>query len=450
MFYLRETAFKKGINIFLIFIVIQPILDVLTSFSLHYLPTNVTIGIVVRFMFMVIALLYICLYKKSKLKQLAIAYIGIAAFIILLSFSFGMLLKPNFSLFLELQFYAKGFYFLGMFSSYVLVFHRITNFKTEQFLHPIVIAMVIIGTVFVVATLTNTGFDTYRYMKAGTKGWFHAGNEIGAVIAIGLPLVLLYAIRKVQSISQVYYWIPSFLIIYASIMIGTKVAYLALVYSIGITFMVQIISYIKNREFSTKLNLSFVTVLLAVVLILSPMMPAFSNTGIHIQDLEKRQEQEASLEEAEVIVSQNQDNHETNKVVKLLLSGRQIFLKDMHRMYMDAPFVQKIFGMGYAGRYTDKPKLIEMDFFDLFYSYGVMGSFLFLLPLFYGAFLILKRDSRKSISIIDLVLISSSLLLGLGIAFIAGHVLFAPSVNIYIAVLLAYIHKRFNSDTDLI
>lgn len=214
--------------------------------------------------------------------------------------------------------------------------------------------------------------------------------------------------------------------------------------------MVQIISYIKNREFSTKLNLSFVTVLLAVVLILSPMMPAFSNTGIHIQDLEKRQEQEASLEEAEVIVSQNQDNHETNKVVKLLLSGRQIFLKDMHRMYMDAPFVQKIFGMGYAGRYTDKPKLIEMDFFDLFYSYGVMGSFLFLLPLFYGAFLILKRDSRKSISIIDLVLISSSLLLGLGIAFIAGHVLFAPSVNIYIAVLLAYIHKRFNSDTDLI
>ena len=46
---------------------------------------------------------------------------------------------------------------------------------------------------------------------------------------------------------------------------------------------------------------------------------------------------------------------------------------------------QKLFGMGYASNYSDQPKTIEIDYLDLFFSTGILGSILYFLPLLYFA-----------------------------------------------------------------
>lgn len=64
------TKLKQTANYFphflLLFIVFQPILDLLTSFSIYVLHMSATVGIVVRFAFMLLALGYLLLHHKQQ------------------------------------------------------------------------------------------------------------------------------------------------------------------------------------------------------------------------------------------------------------------------------------------------------------------------------------------------------------------------------------------------
>ncbi len=64
------TKLKQTDNSFshflLLFIVFQPILDLLTSFSIYVLHMSATVGIVVRFAFMLLALGYLLLHHKQQ------------------------------------------------------------------------------------------------------------------------------------------------------------------------------------------------------------------------------------------------------------------------------------------------------------------------------------------------------------------------------------------------
>ena len=64
------TKLKQTDNYFphflLLFIMFQPILDLLTSFSIYILHMSATVGIVVRFAFMLLALGYLLLHHKQQ------------------------------------------------------------------------------------------------------------------------------------------------------------------------------------------------------------------------------------------------------------------------------------------------------------------------------------------------------------------------------------------------
>ena len=62
------------------------------------------------------------------------------------------------------------------------------------------------------------------------------------------PIVVLYSVHKTTSFSKVYYWIPTVLAMYASIMIGTKVGYGAIVITLGIALFFLFIEYMMHRK----------------------------------------------------------------------------------------------------------------------------------------------------------------------------------------------------------
>ena len=101
--------------------------------------------------------------------------------------------------------------------------------------------------------------------------------------------------------------------------------------------------------------------------------------------------------------------------------------------------------MGYAGNYTDKIKLIEMDFHDLFFAFGIVGFLIYLIPLLYfGIKLFIRMITNfKKIMKVKYMLLASTLVLSLGIGFMSGHVLTAPAVSIFFVVILAYIIVDF-------
>ena len=121
-----------------------------------------------------------------------------------------------------------------------------------------------------------------------------------------------------------------------------------------------------------------------------------------------------------------------------VFSSRLKFLGNTFDSYKDSSTLEKIFGIGYIENYgTDdaSTKMIEMDYFDILFRHGIvgfviyMGVFIFFLCKAFKFTYSIKDNSYKICNYLSLTLI---ILLSL----ITGHVLLAPSVSIFVALIL--------------
>src|SRR5699024_824301 len=113
--------------------------------------------------------------------------------------------------------------------------------------------------------------------------------------------------------------------------------------------------------------------------------------------------------------------------IQKILSSRHLYLQVTKDDFIEADILRNDFGLGYAGDYEQEPNIIAMDFFDLFFIYGIIGTVLLWLHLVYVT---VKVFTLKLTLAYTIFLFTLSLCFG--VAFLAGHVLFAPAVMTYV------------------
>jgi hypothetical protein len=118
-------------------------------------------------------------------------------------------------------------------------------------------------------------------------------------------------------------------------------------------------------------------------------------------------------------------------IVRLLLSGRQFHLARTGERWMQEPYTVAFgIGRGSVGR------VIEMDFYEILFYYGIFGCAVLLLPYIWkGRRLIIYLKGIKGILPAGIIL---GLTLTLGYAFIAGHVFFSVMGGFYFSLILVY------------
>ncbi len=449
------TKLKQMDNYFphflLLFIVFQPILDLLTSFSIYVLHMSATVGIVVRFAFMLLALGYLLLHHKQPGAKKYILYLCLLGIVLAIGLVNNLMVKSPVSFGEEVKFILKSVYPIVLLFGYIIALKELKN--NEYVFHKIITyflyATLILSISLIAAMVTGTDFQSYPHSKIGSRGWFFAGNDLSSIFAIMFPIVVLYSVHKTTSFSKFYYWIPTVLAMYASIMVGTKVGYGAILVTLGVALLFSFIQYMIHRKqegkgFTHLVNTVIAAVVLGGLLALTPQTPIAKNMSIHLQmyEYKKSVQEEKERKEGKVIKEEEHKPGELSdsEVKSLIYSDRDKYLKVYKQYYKDAPLSQKLFGMGYAGNYTTKIKLIEMDFYDLFFAFGIVGFLMYLLPILYFGIKIFIRiiTNFKKLFSTKHMLLASTLVLSLGIAFMSGHVLTAPAVSIFFAVILAY------------
>ncbi|MEY8350000.1 O-antigen ligase family protein [Bacillus cereus] len=450
----------------LLFIVLQPILDLLTSFSIYTLHMSATVGIVVRFAFMALTLGYLFFNWKQPNNKKYVLYLVLLGIVLAAGFVNNLIIKHPISFGQEIKFILKSTYPIVLLFGYILVFKELKDkqYASDKLITYFLYATLIVSIVMIVSIASGTDFSSYSYDKVGSRGWFFAGNELSSILAITFPMVVLYSVQKTTSFSKIYYWIPTILAMYAGIMVGTKVGYGAIVLTLGITLLFSFIEYIVHRKKVGKgithlVNTLVVLVVLGSLLAVTPLTPIAKNMGIHLQIYEDKKlaSEEQARKEGKVITEDPEEakRHAEGKLTSgemnsLIYSDRDKFLQVYKQYYKEAPTSQKLLGMGYAGNYPDKDniKLIEMDFHDLFFAFGIIGFLLYLLPfVYFGARLFIRVITNfKSIMTVRYMLLASVIMLALGIAFTAGHVLTAPAVSIFFVVILAYVIVDLKAD----
>ncbi|PGM98583.1 O-antigen ligase family protein [Bacillus cereus] len=478
---LANQARVRFEHFLLFFIILQPVLDLLTSLSIELLKVNATVGIMVRFLIMAMGGIYILIQAKERENRKFLIYLVLLGAILGIGFINNKLIKSPIVIAEEVKFIGKALYIYIMLVSYILALKSLkkTVNISDKVRNNIVYSTLIINAIMVISIITSTDFGSYEWMKVGSRGWFYAGNELGSILAIIFPIVVLYSIQKTKSVKHVLYWIPSLLMIYSLIQVGTKVGMgsigATLAAAIGIIVLQLLFDRKNPNKKSLTINALIAIVLLAGVVGTFKMTPLAQNMGIHnnylaeqnvAQHGQKEQEIKDKLKKEQEIKEKEEKQHKVEKPEEkakieaevkkelekenqenLIFSGRQVYEERHKQFFKEAPMSQKLFGMGYAGnfKYNEQkqpdPKLIEMDFHDWFYDFGIIGFALMMIPfIYYGLRILIAFITRfKEIFNVKYGMISASLVLALGIAYIAGHILTAPGVGIYFVVVLAYL-----------
>ncbi|MBD1221395.1 O-antigen ligase family protein [Virgibacillus halodenitrificans] len=405
--------FIKQNKILFFLIIIQPILDLLTPLTMD-LPLS--IGALFRTILMLGLFFYIVNTFFKNNKTYFIAYAG-SFLAVAIMFVINFTSKANFVFVTEFNFLLKVSYFLVI-TYFILSLFQKKPWGNKLIIKATMIASCLIGFSFWLAIFTETSISSYVNANSGYSGWFFAANELSIIVLILLGII----VSTLTFTNDLLAWLSFLLIISMIPMIGTKTAFLGgLIIVLGHTVLLLW----KTRMRIWK-HPSVTAYLLVIVLFftLLPFTPATSDSRPNsMQPQEQRQ--------PVVIPTDTSAIYMHPKVVNVL-SSRPIYLDSIKADFQDAELPRQLFGLGYAGDYEKQPKIIEMDFFDLFFSFGYIGSVLLLLPVFMIIWHTVKRPSNSMTAKGNLLLI---LLLCGGISFLAGHVLFAPSVMSYIALL---------------
>lgn len=391
-------------KIIYIFLILQPIIDCLTAFSINYLKFDVTFGVIIRILFLLLLTCYNFFNKNTSRKSKI--YLIILGLYFTLFIGNIILLKDFSSVFYEFKNLIRCFYFPIL----LLNLYEISETKKIEFTTSLIRNIYYIYIILIIVPIiTKTDFTGYFEGKVGSIGWFQSTNEISAILSGLLPFLLIKNKYKIFDIIGI---ILTVIVLFS---LGSKVTIVFL----GVTLIFAIINYFKNFKNKKKIIMMFSPIIVLSVISLFIFVPKtnfYKNIEIHLNFLG---------------VSNVLDIFKSEELIDhFIFSSRLTFLSNTRTSYMESTLSEKFLGIGFIERYaTDDVSLktIEMDIFDIFYRSGIIGSILYLAPVY----LVLssrryKRISKTKLSIGIFMLIS----------ILAGHVLTSPAVSIYLAILI--------------
>src|SRR5699024_1275661 len=190
---------------------------------------------------------------------------------------------------------------------------------------------------------------------------FFSANELSVIVILTLASMLAITRERPTALS----YVALFLLTGVAMFIGTKTAYIGVGFLLILTFIDVMISY-PSRKVSPSQGIIYL--LIASIFFASfPFVPMTENQVMHSEQV--HMESPLHVERLGTTSSEH---------ARMMLSSRDLYVSEIAQDFYHAPLLRKLFGLGLAGDYGRYPKMIEMDFFELFFSFGIIGSFVLL------------------------------------------------------------------------
>ena len=382
---------KNISKIILIFIFLQPIIDLLTSISINYLHLTISVGIVVRSLFLVLIIYYYVFIRKISKKQL-MYLLGILVFSLSFIIFIYLSKEPMGSNIVSL---VKYLYFIILL---ILIDSKDLKISKRNLFY---IALIYILLIFVPRML-SLDFNSYREGNIGSVGIFNSGNEINAILVFLLPIYLTNLLKE-QSLA--YRLIFFAVMAYVSLLTGTKV----LLFFFLLITLIKILPETKKLSNKAKIvSLIGVGITCALLVILIPKTNFYHNIVL-------------SLEYNNI--NSFKDIFSYNFLNNVIFHERLTFLVNNFNIYINSGIRSILFGIGLTSN-SILLKEVEMDLYDILITFGIIGTLLLVIPVIKYLLSLNKQDKDLIIGTIFLLIVS----------IISGHVLLSPAVSIYLII----------------
>lgn len=411
-----------------IFILIQPFLDVISGIQVNILEKYNLLSPITRLSFFIFCLYYIFIINKNKKDKTKC----IIVLLYILLFLIINISKKNKSVFMcETTNVLNAYYLPIILITFLNIFE---NKKIKINLKTLVITYFSYIALIIIPNITNTSFNSYSHSKLGNVGWFLLANTIGNILSILLPFIIIYLIKSKTKIIIKLMLIISILYVFSDI--GTKVPILSLIICLIGTLFYITIKWIKEKKKTNLITLTTITIITSIFAVLSiPKTAFYKNLEIHKNYLGLNSYLEV-FTDIELI------DH-------FIFSQRLTFIKPIHKNYIEASISQKLIGIGSIKDFqkpTQNTKIIEIDYLDIFYSNGIIGTIIYIYILVPQIIKTFKKTKKFNLINIEYKL---SIILILLITLFAGHTLISPAVSIYVALIITLIlnggiHEEIN------
>lgn len=432
---MRSNVNNRQVKFFYIFLLIQPILDLLTSLMVRLTNLPLTIGMIVRGLFLFVMVIYLVFINKSVHKKKSIVYLVILC---IFSIIYFITKKEIFNIsFLktEITYLFKYMYFPIISLCLINTFDEL-QLKKEKIFKVCIIEALLYSVLIILPEITNTAFSSYIGSNKGTVGWFYAANEIGAIMVALFPFLyyLLFEREDVVKIALTF-----IIVILAMTLLGTKTSFLGMLITEIVYTLYFLFNYKKNRAYGLKWSIIIIVISFGLI----PNIPAVKNLqnaiseSSHVEE-EVKEETTDSKNNSKYTIS----SPSTQKIIKVVLSGRDKFFFNTLAIYDNAKINDKLFGIGFVNRdeINNKKieKLIEIDPLDVFFHYGIIGFIIYFSPLTYIAYRTIKSIFKNKFRV-SFFKLTNIYVIGIItiISMIAGHVYSAPAVSIYVSFAMA-------------
>src|SRR5699024_7120002 len=268
--------YTKSSMYFFMFIVSQPVIDVLTGVMTRHVNTMITPGAFIRGLLLLVILPYIWkeLHRRPLLRGMFLAsMIGIACTALL-----SLLLKQPFLWKQEGVFYMKVSYYVASLF-FVLIGMQKHMLSRAQLRRAVTFMSLIIGVSYVLAYVTKTSFPSYPHGEIGFSGWFFSANELSVIVILTLAAMLTITRER----PTVFSYIALFLLTGVAMFIGTKTAYIGVGLLLITTLIEGIVSY-PHRKIRPSQGVVYLIV--AVIFFISfPFVPMTENRVMHLEQV---------------------------------------------------------------------------------------------------------------------------------------------------------------------
>lgn len=419
---------EKNIEkILIIFLYLQPFLDIITAISIKKFDINLTIGSIVRLLFLVFCFIYLVFINKEHKKKNIFFLIIIGSYFIIYT-GINFYYKDLTSTIYEVKNLLNTFYLPVVLIAFIEIFKQ---YKIKFNLKHLVIIFSIYIFSIIIADITNTSFLSYSHSKLGSIGWFLSANAIGNILSFLLPIIIYHLIYKKNKLFGSLL-ILSTLYVFATM--GTKVPILSLGIILTTNFLYYFIKSIKEKKYKNiSLLISLFLIIIVSTILILPKTSFYKNIKIHMNYYKINNILE---------IFTDYDN-----INNLIFSERLTFLKNTNNSYKNAPIPAKVFGIGYIENFNtakESTKTIEIDYFEVFYRHGIVGFIIYFSVFIKFLYIVIKKALAK-FTLINTEYLTSIILILL-LSLFSGHILVTPAVSIFIAILFCIIIYEFNDD----
>ena len=419
----------KREKIVYLLLLIMPIVDLITSLTSRFYPEFISLGVILKGLFIILSFIYVFFYSKSKYKKISVYYFIFILLYILLYFIFKRELLDIRYIKSELTYLFKFMYFPVLFTS-LLNYFDCYGYSKNKVSKILTITLIIYILLIMLPTVLNINFKTYSNLEyAGSVGWFFSANEISTILLLLFPVIY-----QILNNNKVYAIILFVFSLFTISLIGTKVTLFGIVIISFLGMLFTIFNSKKNH-------------IIVIGMFLITIVFMLNNTSTN--NMKKLIDDKGQQEIVEVDI--NLENDEIiSKYLKLknigisLLSDREKYAINLYNIYkVNYENSYLLFGMGYSNtskiNNSNIEKLIEIDFLDTFFHMGLIAIILIIIPFIYTIILFCK-SKKININIIYYIFI---LLVTIGISSTAGHVYTSPAVSLYIIIYLIIIINEF-------